>query len=104
MAKAEPNLAEVNKLISVGPDPDTVSETIDVKYALSVLRSENASLKDSARMNAEREALNVGTYKRNQEHLQQANLKLQEQLLAAQERVFELQNKLLSLREIVNSA
>jgi hypothetical protein len=31
------------------------------------------------------------------------NLRLQTELLAAQERVFELQNKLLSLREIVNS-
>jgi hypothetical protein len=71
---------------------------------LTVLQSENARLKDSVRVNAEREALNVGTYKRNQEHLQQANLKLQEQLLASQERVFELQSKLLSLREIMNSA
>jgi hypothetical protein len=89
MAKVETN--EVRKLT-------------DTETMLGILQSENARLKDSARLNAEREALNVGTYKRNQEHLQQANLKLQEQLLAAQERVFELQAKLLSLREMVNSA
>ena len=42
-------------------------------------------------------------HKRNVEHSRKENLKLQEQLLAAQERVYELQGKLLSLREIVNS-
>jgi hypothetical protein len=57
MAKVETN--EVRKLT-------------DTETMLGILQSENARLKDSARVNAEREALNVGTYKRNQEHLQQA--------------------------------
>jgi len=49
MAKAEPNLAEVNRLIGAEPDPGTISKTIDVEHALAVLRSENAWLKDCFR-------------------------------------------------------
>ena len=103
-AKAEPDLVEVNRLIRAEPGADTVSRTIDVEHALAVLRSENARLKDAARMNAERAALNEETYKKNSEGWRRESLKLQEQLLASQEKVYELQNKLLSLRQIVNSA
>jgi predicted RNase H-like nuclease (RuvC/YqgF family) len=104
MAKAEPDLAEVNRLIrgDIVPAPNTVSKTIE--HALAVLRSENAWLKDCAKTNAEREAQNEETRKKNIEGWRRENLRLQEQLLASQERVYELQAKLLSLREIVNGA
>jgi predicted nuclease with TOPRIM domain len=95
MAKAEPNLAEVNR----EPDPNTV-RMMDAEHALAVLRSENDRLK----RNAETAARNEEIHKKNYESLRRETLKLQEQLLAAQERVYELQDKLLSLREIVNSA
>jgi hypothetical protein len=82
---------------------DTV-DTIDVEHALAVLRSENARLRDCAGADAKRAAQNEEDHKRNTERWRKENLKLQEQLLASQERVYELQGKLLSLREIVNSA
>jgi cell division septum initiation protein DivIVA len=102
MAKTEPNLAEVNRLVRAEHDPSTV--TIDVEHALAVLRSENARLKDCITTNAERAAQNEETHKKNYEGWRRENLKLQDQLLASQEKVYELQNKLLSLREIVNGA
>jgi hypothetical protein len=48
MAKAEPNLAEVNR----EPDPNTVSRIIDAEHALTVLRSENDRLKRNAETTA----------------------------------------------------
>jgi hypothetical protein len=102
MAKAELDLAEVNRLIRAERDPGTV--TIHVEHALAGLRSENAMLKDDARADAEKAARNEEIHKKNQEHWRRENLKLQEQLLASQEKVYELQEKLLSLREIVNGA
>lgn len=103
MAKAQPNVAEVNRLIKGEPSPDTVS-TIDVEHALAVLRSENARLKDLLKTNADIAARNEEIQKRNSETSRREILKLQEQLLASQERVYELQDKLLSLRQIVNGA
>jgi hypothetical protein len=94
MAKVEPNLTA----------PTDTVDTIDVKHALAVLRSENARLKDQAATNAKTAAQNEETHKKNYEGWRRENLKLQEQLLAPQERVYELQGKLLSLREIVNGA
>jgi len=88
MAKAEPNL----------------TAPIDVKHALAVLRAENARLKGQAEVNAKTAAQNEETHRKGYESWRKENLKLQEQLLAAQERVYELQSKLLSLREIVDSA
>jgi hypothetical protein len=67
---------------------------------LAVLRSENDRLKRNAVTAAQNESI----HKKNTGYLQTENLKLQEQLLASQERVCELQKRLLSLREIVNSA
>jgi hypothetical protein len=104
MAKAEPDLAEVNRLIRAEPNPNAVSRTIDVEHALAVLRSENARLKEEARVNAERAARNEEIHKKNSDGWRRENLKLQEQLLASQEKVYELQNKLLDLRQIVNGA
>jgi predicted RNase H-like nuclease (RuvC/YqgF family) len=105
MAKAEPNLAEVNRLAyEPSSTPNTATRTIDVEHALAVLRSENARLKDCARVNAEREAGNEETRRKNYEGWRRENLRLQTELLASQEKVFELQAKLLSLREIVNGA
>jgi hypothetical protein len=104
MAKAEPNLAEANH---PEPDPGTVAKTIEVGQAFAVLRSENASLRsenDQLKINARIAAQNNAAHKKNTEHWQGEILKLQEQLLASQKRVYELQDKLLSLREIVNSA
>jgi predicted RNase H-like nuclease (RuvC/YqgF family) len=98
MAKAEPNLAEANRPIRTEPEPDAV--TIDVGHTLAVLRSENARLKANAAIAAR----NDGIDKKNAEHRQKEILRLQAELLASQERVYELQNKLLSLREIVNGA
>jgi predicted RNase H-like nuclease (RuvC/YqgF family) len=100
MAKTEPNLAEVNRLIR--GEADQSVETIDVKHALAVLRSENARLKDCATVNAEREAGNEETRRKNYEGWRRENLRLQTELLASQEKVFELQDKLLALRRIVN--
>jgi predicted RNase H-like nuclease (RuvC/YqgF family) len=96
MAKAEPNLVEVNR----EPDPNTVSRMMDAERALAVLRSENDRLKANARIAAQ----NDETHKKNAEYRQKEILRLQAELLASQERVYELQNKLLSLREIVNGA
>jgi hypothetical protein len=87
MAKAEPNLAEVNRPIQADPDPNAVSRTVDIEHALAVLRSENAWLKDCAKTNAEREARNEETRKKNSEGWRRENLRLQEQLLASQEKV-----------------
>lgn len=104
MAKAEPNIAEAEPV-------GTVSKTIDFEHALAFLRSENAKLrsentwlKDRAEANAKIAAQNEGIRKQNSEHVLREKLKLQQELLASQERVCELQNKLLSLRQIVNSA
>ena len=81
-----------------------VTKTIDVEHALAELRSENARLKDLAKVNAETAARNEETHKKNNEGWRRENLKLQEQPLSAQDRVYELQNKLLALRQIVNGA
>jgi len=77
---------------------------LDKAMAAARSRSENATLRDCAGADAKRAAQNEEIHKRNIEQLRKENLKLQEQLLASQERVYELQGKLLSLREIVNSA
>jgi FtsZ-binding cell division protein ZapB len=98
MVKAAPDLAEVNRPIRTEPEPD--AGTIDVGHTLAVLRSENARLKANAGIAAQ----NEDTNKKNSEYLRKENLRLQAELLASQERVYELQAKLLSLREIVNSA
>jgi hypothetical protein len=66
MAKAEPNLVEVNRLIRAEHDRSTV--TIDVEYALAALRSENARLKETARADAETAARNEETHKKNNEN------------------------------------
>jgi hypothetical protein len=100
MAKAEPDLVEVNRPIRTEPDPNTVSRMMDAEHALAVLQSENARLKANAGIAAQNEE----TYKKNSEGWRKKILSLQEQLLASQEKVYELQNKLLSLRQIVNGA
>jgi predicted RNase H-like nuclease (RuvC/YqgF family) len=82
---------------------DLVHKLTDIRTALAVLQSENARLKDCARVNAEREAHNAETRQKNYEGWRRKNLRLQTELLASQEKVFELQNKLLALRAIVNS-
>ena len=46
MAKPEPNLVEVNRLMS--GEPGAASQTVDVEYALAALRAENARLRDCA--------------------------------------------------------
>jgi hypothetical protein len=103
MTKAEPNLAAVNHLIRTELPADTV-DTIDVEHALAVLRSENARLRDRAGADAKVAAQKEEDHKRDTANWRKENLKLQEQLLAAQQRVYELQAKLLSLREIANGA
>jgi hypothetical protein len=102
MTKAEPNLTAVNRLVRTELPTDTV-DTIDVEHALAVLRSENARLRERVAADAKTAAQSEEDHKRDIACRQNENLKLQEQLLAAQERVYELQGKLLSLREIVNS-
>ena len=102
MTKAEPNLATVNRLIRSELPADTV-DTIDVEHALAVLRAENARLRDRAGVDAIAVSQKEEEHQRDVANWRKENLKLQEQLLAAQERVYELQGKLLSLREIVNS-
>jgi predicted RNase H-like nuclease (RuvC/YqgF family) len=57
---------------------------------------------DRLKANAKTAALNDDIHKKNAEHRQKEILRLQAELLASQERVYELQAKLLSLREIVN--
>ena len=103
MTKAEPNLATVNRLIRSELPADTV-DTIDVEHALAVLRAENARLRDRAGVDAIAVSQKEEEHQRDVANWRKENLKLQEQLLAAQERVYELQEKLLSLRAIVNSA
>jgi formylmethanofuran dehydrogenase subunit E len=88
-AKAEPDLAEVNRLIRAEHDRSAV--TIDVEYALAALRSENTRLKETARADAEKAALNEKIHKKNSDDSRRENLRLQEQLLASQEKVYELQ-------------
>ena len=102
MAKAEPDLVKVNRLVRGDPDADAVGKTIDAEYALSVLRSENARLKEAAKAKAETEARNEETRQKNRVHGIKETLRLQEELLAAQDRICELQGKLLALRAIVN--
>lgn len=91
----------MNKLIR--GEPGAAPKTVDVEYALSALRSENAHLKGCAKTNADRHAQNEETHRKNLESWKKESLRLQTELLASQERVFELQGKLLSLREIINS-
>jgi uncharacterized protein YlxW (UPF0749 family) len=81
---------------------EEVHKLTDAETMLSVLQSENARLKDCAKTNADREAHNQETQRKNYEGWRRENLKLQNELLASQERVFELQDKLLSLRAIIN--
>jgi hypothetical protein len=73
MAKAEPNLVEVNR----EPDPNTVSRMMDAERALAVLRSENDRLKANARIAAQ----NDETHKKNAEYRQKEILRLQAELL-----------------------
>ena len=97
MTKAEPNLATVNRLIRSELPADTV-DTIDVEHALAVLRAENARLRDRAGVDAIAVSQKEEEHQRDVANWRKENLKLQEQLLAAQERVYELHGKLLSLR------
>ncbi len=103
MAKAEPDIVEVNRLIKGEPGPGTV-KTIDVENALAVLRAKNARLKEQTAVNAKTHAANIERHQKDYEGWRSANLKLQIELLASQERVFELQDKLLALRALVNSS
>lgn len=89
MAKAEPETDEVHKLT-------------DTETMLAVLQSENARLKEQAKVNAERHAQNQEMQQKNYQGWRRENLKLQNELLASQETVFELQDKLLALRAVVN--
>jgi hypothetical protein len=91
MAKAEPDLTEVNRLIMDEPGQGSASKTVDVEYALAVLRSEHDRLKDCAKTNEERHAQNQEINRKNYEGWRQENLRLQSELLASQEKVFELQ-------------
>jgi predicted RNase H-like nuclease (RuvC/YqgF family) len=100
MAKAEPNPAEVNRLVRGEPGPET--ETVDVKYALSALRSENARLKEQAESNARTHERNQEMNQKNYEGWRRENLRLQTELLASQERVYELQDKLLAVRKTID--
>lgn len=106
MAKAEPvpapDLIEVNRLIRTELGPGTVSKTIDVEHALAVLRAENTQLRERVSANAQTVAQNAETHRKSYEGWRRENLRLQNELLASQERVFELQDKLLSLRQIIN--
>jgi hypothetical protein len=99
---AEPNLATVNRLARTELPVDKI-DAIDVEHTLAVLRSENARLRDHVAADAKTAAQKEEDHKRDIANWRKENLRLQEQLLAAQERVYELQGKLLSLREIVNS-
>lgn len=103
MTKAEPNLTAVNRLVRTELPTDTV-DTIDVEHALAVLRSENARLKEKVAATVKTAAQSEETHKRDIACRRKENLKLQSELLTAQQRVYELQEKLLSLRAIVNSA
>jgi hypothetical protein len=105
MTKAEKaglDLAEINQLVRAEPAPGVVSQTVNVEHALAILRSENARLKDCARVNAEREARNEEMREKNRAHGIRETLRLQNELLASQERIVELQDQLLALRRIVN--
>jgi hypothetical protein len=62
----------------------------DTESMLSVLQAENARLKECAKVNAEREAHNLETQQKNYEGWRRENLKLQNELLASQERGFRL--------------
>ena len=100
---AEPDIAEVKRLVETGPVPGTTCRTIDVQHALAALRSDNAALRHRIKTNDENNGRNQETHKKNHEHSRKEILKLQEQLLASQDRVYELQKTLLSLREVANS-
>ena len=106
MTKAEPiaaDFAAINRLVGNAVPIDTVN-TIDVEHALAVLRSENARLKEKVAATVKTAAQSEETHKRDIACRRKENLKLQSELLTAQQRVYELQEKLLSLRAIVNSA
>jgi hypothetical protein len=77
-------------------------KTVDVEYALSALRSENARLREAAKVNAAREAQNREISQKNREHTQNRILELQDQLLASQDKVCDLQKRLLTVRALVN--
>jgi hypothetical protein len=80
-----------------------VRKLTDTETMLSVLQSENARLKQYAETNARTAEQNAETHRKGYESWRKENLRLQTELLAAKERVFELQDKLLSLRKIINS-
>jgi hypothetical protein len=98
LVETEPNLDEVNRLLR----GEIVPPNTEIGCAFVTLQSENARLKASAKADAEKAALNEKIHKKNSDDWRRENLRLQEQLLASQERVYELQAKLLSLRQIVN--
>ena len=106
MTKAEPiaaDFAAINRLVGNAVPIDTVN-TIDVEHALAVLRAENARLRDRAGVDAIAVSQKEEEHQRDVANWRKENLKLQSELLTAQQRVYELQEKLLSLRAIVNSA
>jgi hypothetical protein len=80
-----------------------VHNLTDAEKMFAVLQAENARLKELAETNARTAARNAETQRKGYEGWRRENLRLQTELLASQERVFELQDKLLSLRQIVNS-
>ncbi len=99
----EPDLAEVNRLMRGEPAPGVTSRTVDVEYALSVLRNENARLKEAAKVNADTYAQNREMQQKNCENLRKEIFKVHNELFASQEKVYELQKQLLALRTIINN-
>ena len=95
----EPDSVAANRLIRGEPSTGTVTKTIDAEYALSALRSENSTLRAQVQKNAEIAEHNKATHQKDYASWRQENLRLQTELLASQDRVFELQDKLLALRQ-----
>jgi hypothetical protein len=81
---AEPDVAEVNRLLRNEP-PTGTSRTVDIEHALAVLRSENNHLRDILKTNADREAQNEDIRAKNHTHDVKEKIRLQSELLAAQE-------------------
>jgi hypothetical protein len=98
----EPNLAEVNRLVRGDPAPGTPSKTIDVEHALSVLRSENARMKEAAKANAEKQAASLRAAQIDHDHTRRELHKVHTGLFESQQRVHVLERRLLALRTLVN--
>jgi hypothetical protein len=98
----EPSLAEVNRLVRGDPAPGTPSKTVDVEYALSVLRSENARLREAAKTNAEKQAASLRASQIDHDHTRRELHKVHTQLFESQQRVYALEKQLLAVRAAVN--